>query len=355
MGLFDFFKKKKLPKKRTDKDIFEIYTAEPSPVIQKHQAVLNDGTKSLDERNEAYLAIREEEERRLNVAYDFTTVEGIEAIPVPCKEVNGGSATGRVEYYLRGQCFAKYWENGQVDLALACLRKAQELMYVSDMAWKRKDFLRLVVYLRKAGKNEEAYRELERINYFFENQDIHEENFLRNLSSAKYIGTDLMEVFTYSPYCGECAKYVNRLYSISGKDRRFPSLEKSKRRCKHHFACLSFSPFVMGVNEPAFECEDIIKYSNRSFKDERKQDEIKRYEDWIAMMQEIVEKEAMQEAHMLERAKQDFLDTKSFQWLQENLPALCPKSLSGFRRMRTTNSKNYQKLVAEAAKMGKQL
>ncbi len=46
---------------------------------------------------------------------------------------------------------------------------------------------------------------------------------------------------------------------------------------------------------------------------------------------------------------------QTFQWLQENLPALCPKSLSGFRRMRTTNSKNYQKLVAEAAKMGKQL
>lgn len=48
-------------------------------------------------------------------------------------------------------------------------------------------------------------------------------------------------------------------------------------------------------------------------------------------------------------------DMQIFKWIQENLPALCPKSLSGFRRMRSMNSKNYQKIVAEAAKLGNQI
>jgi len=55
----------------------------------------------------------------------------------------------------------------------------------------------------------------------------------------------------------------------------------------------------------------------------------------------------------MEQERED--DMQNFLWLQRNLPSLCPKSLSGFRRMRTTNSKNYQKLVSEAAKLGKQL
>lgn len=49
------------------------------------------------------------------------------------------------------------------------------------------------------------------------------------------------------------------------------------------------------------------------------------------------------------------LDMQNFQWLQKNLPVLCPKSLGGFRRMRTNNSKNYQLLVKEAEKLGKKI
>lgn len=239
MGLFDFLKKKsKFPPKRTD--ILEIYTAEPSPVIKKLQAILNDETKSLDERNAAYLAIRDEEERRLNEAYDFNSIEGINSIPVPCREVNGGSATGRVEYYLRGKCFFDRWNAGKTELALACLRKAQELMFVSEMIWKRPDFLRLVEYLYEVGNDEEAETQLRRID------DFCKENNLPN----------------DDPYG---------------------------------------------------------------------------------------------EARMIENAKTKRRDMQTLRWLQENLPSIAPKSLSGFRRMRTTNSKNYQKLVEEAKKHGKKI
>lgn len=239
MGFFDFFKKKnQFPPKRTD--IAQIYSVEPSPIIKRQQAILNDESKSLDERNAAYLAIRDEEVRRLNEAYDFNSIEGVNNIPVPCREVNGGSTTGRVEYYLRGTCFFNHWNAGKTELALACLRKAQELMFVSEMIWKRQDFLRLVEYLYEAGKDTEAEIQLKRIDDF----------------------------------------------------------------CKQN-----------GVLDDG----------------------------------------SYNEARMIENAKTKRRDMQTLQWLQENLPSIAPKSLSGFRRMRTTNSKNYQKLVTEAAKLGKQI
>ncbi len=356
MGLFDFLKKKKagrnnLPKK----DEACYYTAKPSPVIQKNQAILRDESRPLDERNAAYLAIRDEEVRRLNEAYDFNSIEGINNIPVPCREVNGDSSTGRVEYYLRGQCFFNHWNAGKTELALACLRKAQDLMFISDMVWKRRDFLRLVEYLYEAGKDSEAAVQLKRIDDFLATQDIVQDAFSSALSSAQFLETDLMEVYSHSPCCKECAKYVNRIYSISGKDRRFPPLKDAARDCQHELRCLSFTPFVYGVHEPTFECKNIIKYSNRPFRDERTREEIRRYDDCLAADMQRREDEAKQEARMIENAKTKRKDMQTLQWLQENLPSIAPKSLSGFRRMRTTNSKNYQKLVAEARKLGKEI
>lgn len=354
MGVFDFLKmKSKFPPKRTD--ISEIYSTKPSPFIKKQQVILNDETKTLDERNAAYLAIRDEEVRRLNEAYDFNSIEGINSIYVPCREVNGDSVTGRVEYYLHKKCFADHWNAGRIELALACLRKAQELMFVSDIAWSRKDFLRLVTHLYEAGYDEEAEVQLKRVDDFLSKQDIVQDAFSSALTSAQFIETDLMEVYSHSPYCKECAKYVNRIYSISGKDRRFPSLKEAAKDCQHELRCLSFTPFVYGVHNPAFECKNIIKYSNRPFRDERSRDETKRYDDWVALMQKMEEDETKQEANMIKRAKMKKTDTETLQWLQENLPSIAPKSLSGFRRMRTTNSKNYQKLVEEARKLGKEI
>jgi hypothetical protein len=316
---------------------------------------LRDERKSTGERNSAYLAIRDEEVRRLNEAYDFNSIEGINSIPVPCREVNGDSVTGRVEYYLRGKCSAEHWNAGRTELALACLRKAQELMFVSNMIWSRKDFLRLVTHLYEAGYDEEAEMQLKKIDDFLSKQDIVQESFSGALTSAKFLETDLMEVYSYSPYCKECAKYINRIYSISGKDRRFPSLKEAAKDCKHELRCLSFSPFVLGVNEPAFECKNIIKYSNRPFIDERTKEEIKRYNGCFAAAQERKEEAARQEARMIENAKTKRKDMQTLQWLQETFPSIAPKSLSGFRRMRSTNSKNYQKLVEEAKNLGKEI
>lgn len=56
---------------------------------------------------------------------------------------------------------------------------------------------------------------------------------------------------------------------------------------------------------------------------------------------------------LIEYEQEKDRDIQSFQWLQKNLPSKCPKSFSGYRRMKTQNTKNYQNLIAEAAKLGK--
>lgn len=90
------------------------------------------------------------------------------SISVPCKEVNGDSPTGRVEYYLRGKCFIEHWNAGRKELAIECLRKAQELMFVSDMIWKYDAFIPIVKYLHDMGLHDEARIEQERIDLHFQ-------------------------------------------------------------------------------------------------------------------------------------------------------------------------------------------
>ena len=351
MGLFNFFRS--IDKQTSEKD-----TIDEKQIIPQLQNVLFDDSKTLEEKQKAYSAIRDEEERRINEMYDTNSIEGIKSIPVPCKEVNGDSSTGRVEYYLRGQCFFNHWKSGRVELALACLRKAQELMFVSDMVWRRSDYLRLVAYLYEAGKDAEAEEQIKKIDSFLEKQDIKQDAKIKSIELASSLGTDLVEVLSCpTPYCEECAKYLNRIYSISGEDNRFPKLPEgfTSREPGHHFSCLRVYPFSYGITPLSFDCEDVISYSNRPFIDERTEEQIEEYNTYLRSKEEEAKLQRKNEDFMLENAKRKRTDLNNLQWLKENIPDIAPKSLSGFRRMRTTNSKNYQKIVEEAAKLGKNI
>lgn len=59
------------------------------------------------------------------------------------------------------------------------------------------------------------------------------------------------------------------------------------------------------------------------------------------------------DSSIIEWEKERDRDLNFYEWLQISLPSICPKSFSGFRRMKTMNTKNYQKIVSEAAKQGK--
>lgn len=45
----------------------------------------------------------------------------------------------------------------------------------------------------------------------------------------------------------------------------------------------------------------------------------------------------------------------AFEWLQVHIPDKCPKSIAGFRRMKHSNTANYQKLVALAKELGRDI
>lgn len=331
--------------------IIELMSVETSPTTRMNQEILRDESRPLDERNAAYAEIRDEEIQRLRAVYDFDSIEGVESIPVPCPEPNGGSPTGRVEYYLRGMCFSKHWDAGRTELALACLRKAQDLMFVSDMIWQKRDFLRLFEYLYEAGLDDEAEAQLIKINAFFDAQYQQNEIVQRALVSAKRLDEDLMETFSNAPVCEECARYIDRVYSISGRDKRFPPFQKALDGCAHGLRCLNIGPLDLEISGPQFECDDIVAYSNRPFVDERTPDEIERYKDLKAIQQ----KTADDVEKKIHRIRMKRYDTETVEWLHENLPKLAPKSLAGFWRMQAMNTKNYQRLVEEARKMGRDI
>lgn len=49
------------------------------------------------------------------------------------------------------------------------------------------------------------------------------------------------------------------------------------------------------------------------------------------------------------------IEREKYKWLQDNLPEICPKSFSGYMRMKNANTKNYQKIAAEAKKLGRNI
>lgn len=238
MGLLDFFNKK------PDSDSH----------IDALQSVLDDPSKSTEEKNVAYLAMREEEERRLNKVYDFNSIQGIRNIPVPCKEVNKNSITGKVEYYLRGKCFSMHRDAGNIDLAIECIKKAHDLMFVSSTPWNYDSFISSISWLHSIGKHEEARLEEKRIDDYFQKV-----GFYYELTKENFPDTD------------------------------------------------SFIAWKKSIEE--------------------------------------IENERLRKRNL----------RHEYYWLQEYLPDRCPKSLSSYSRMKNSNSKNYQKLVDDAAKLGTKL
>lgn len=355
MSIFTFFKKKHRPDDTLD--------SSTRPAVQKSAtASLDAANDSLDEENRRYASARNAEVNCLNDAYDFNTIEGIRNIPVPCQEVNGDSLTGRVEYYLRGGCFAAHRDAGNFDLAAECIKKAHDLMLISDTPWSYDAYMSSISWLHSVGKHDAAKFEQDRVDAHFnrvpasstnsieEQVSAHLDSISENITkmaldrafqSAADGNTDLVVVNDgHRGCCSMCAKYRNRIYSISGKSSSFPQFPSD-----YHADCLSGPwPFFLDCSEPSFDCDDIVAHSNRPFVDDRTGEEIALYENRRRLLAEDAEKKIRTDRNRSE-----------YFWLQQNLPSLCPKSLSGYSRMKNANSKAYQKLSDEASKLGKVL
>lgn len=151
---------------------------------------------------------------------------------------------------------------------------------------------------------------------------------------ANQLGTDLVEMSEHHPTCGECAKYQGRVYSLSGRSRKFPKIpqiiiEKGRicKGCRHEFY-----PYTDGCSSSNYH-KNIVAYSNSPFVDNRSSEEIAEYD----AEQKII--------HDKKR------DEREYKRICEKLPEIAPKSFGGYRRMKNSKSANYLKLVEECKKV----
>lgn len=333
--------------------------------------------------NEEYLEKRQAEIDWLETCYDLNSAAGIKAIPErsdlprPTFGDGGGfrSYTGDVDYYLRAKS-AKYEEAGNIELAILCLKKSNAIRMVSRRGYRKDDYYTYVRLLARNGFVDEAYAEKERIDRFFGEEEIdsfpswRDEAIKRLMEDTQNPDTDLVIMSVHGCACPECAKYQGRVFSVSGADKRFPKIphEFFKFGGIHKGCTHVFYPFIYGVSDPNLEytlsiqkvknrkyIKNIVAFSNRPFVDDRPAEDIAEAIKHIEEMRIAAEKKKDADDHMIEFEAQRGANKREYKWIQENLPEICPKSYSGYMRMKNGNTKNYQKIAAEAKKLGKNI
>lgn len=286
------------------------------------------------------------------IPYDLTSKKSIYAIAIPNYSygIAGGiGTTGFLEYVLRMRS-GNYWNEAKYDLSIACLEKATQLMKHSTMGWPPKDFYRIVNELNDLGKFKSSKKWKNWIDTNIPgaiaaaspSAEVQiagstKESFKDRIASCKELGTDLIEVGDMGACCQKCAMYRKRVYSLSGRNKLFPKFPSD-----FHYGCgLSGWPYIYGINEPSFDCNNIISYSNRPFVDDRTGQEKENHENWLNKLNDLPEV-----------IRTPSLTRIIYYRLKQILPDDTPKSISGFSRMRNANSKNYQVLVKKAEAAG---
>ena len=160
--------------------------------------------------------------------YDMDSLNGINSIPVPAKNYATGDPTKDCIYYVLQRKATEHKKNGRMDLAIACLRKSNELSdYESKPPLSEKEYLRLVKYISQTGDISLAEKEKESI---YKRHPEFNDKRISNLprikeciKKNKEMKNDLVIVHTKSS-CPVCGKYNRKIYSISGKNRNYPKL-----------------------------------------------------------------------------------------------------------------------------------
>jgi hypothetical protein len=152
------------------------------------------------------------------------------------------------------------------------------------------------------------------------------------------LGYDLVKISEHPNACPICQKYQGRVYSISGKDKRFPKLDVafSSGYANIHPNCRHvLEPYIEAFNDVD---KDIIN-SNRPFIEPSKADR------QVQAYYQVQKEKAKLRADRLEYEKYKTM-------LRDETPA----SFAAFRRMKLANSDNYKKLkqkYKEAVKRNK--
>ncbi len=273
----------------------------------------------------------------LKPKYDLDTLSGISSIQIPnYKPLQGmASPVNNIEYILQKKA-TEHKRNGRMDLAIACLRKANEIFPHSNFFWPEKDYMRLVEYLKADRQFDEARKEEAKIKELFVKFEIERCAYDDKINKEVYGNTDILSTNETYFVCDECAKYIKRYFSISGKSKKYPKLPEYllHKSPEHKYCAVTIYPVMDGVSEPAWDYNgNFIKYCNRPFVDERTKEQKLLFEKEVKEKEEVLK------------------DKEFYDLIFEKCPEIAPKSFGGFRRMKAANSDNYKKLLEQAKEM----
>lgn len=163
-------------------------------------------------------------------SYDLDSIDGINKIGVPKYQSLKGleSPVNNIEYILQRKA-TEHKKNGRMDLAIACLKKSNELMPYSNFKYSANDYMRYIKYLRYDGQNELADVQEKELHHnhpeLFDKRIGNKQRILEAIQKCQKFNTDLLYITTNNQ-CPVCKKYNRKIYSISGKSKKYPLLPK---------------------------------------------------------------------------------------------------------------------------------
>ena len=390
MGLFDIFKKAISPTNQNTIPAFQEILiperSEPQPpfiptskeqiVATGYEAYYKNGVLyNVNPRNKR---VSLDEDRQTaydaqyiilnNVKYDLEDANSIASIVVPRYDDIKGSmphTTFDLGYILK----MRVGKEERPHLAVPLAYKTANIMMASPIGWQKKDYYRLVIQLWSIG--EIAYGDyllqelkarlpvvLADDEYRAGNKDV----FRRELNMADYFNTDYLEIPHETAVCEECAPYQNRVYCISGKDKRFPKLpdfiiENKGLHCNVRYYSFIYyegrkiTKYKFNKNGDVKEVElDAIAHSNRPFIDDRSTIEKQKYLEW----KEHNDKRLEREERYYDRNNwiEKYNSRYEYYQIVNKLGEKAPKSFDGYMKMKRGNTANYQKLVVLAEEQG---
>lgn len=285
--------------------------------------------------------------------HDLTSISSIESIPVPTFDDSISvhddlGVTGSLEYVLRMHA-SRLWKIEKYDLALACIEKTTEIMFESPIGWCENDFYRVVQWYEEIGRFSKALEWQHKIEENSNKISVGAALRTRIYNEVKInclaMGTDLVLIPWENGRSAVSAKYQGRVYTMHGNDWRFPKLPKFILKTGYvepdgafvRFPIVFFNDRKQDRIYYKGEERPMLHTSWRPFVDDRDEDEIEVYNE-------------LQRSICLD--KEHRLNHSIYYRVRYLLPDLCPKSLSGFTRIKNQNSDKYQKLVEELSRLG---
>lgn len=301
------------------------------------------------------------------VKYDLESPESIKKITIP-KFNENGYVTRDLSYILKMRAIRE----NRPALAVPLCYKVANLMIESPITWSKKDYFRLVIQLWSIGEihfGDYLLAEMKKyVPVLSSNNNIfkaYSEGFVSEYNSAIENNYDYLQSSYIGSVCAECAIYQNRVFSISGNDKRFPKLpdfiiKNNGMHCPvsfyvfHYYDGCTLSQYICNGKDD-YQCIDVdaIEYSNRPFVDDRTEYEKQCYEE----RKEKNENQKNSDALYYDREHwiEEYKEHNEYQQIVNLLGEKAPKNFNSYKRMKNNKTSTYQKLVDVAKENGIEL